>query len=44
MKFAIKVLALLAFSAATAFAACPPNLPYGCHPMPNGKMACGCGE
>lgn len=43
MKFAIKVLALLAFTAATAFAGCPSYAPYGCHPTYNGKMACGCG-
>jgi len=35
------VVALLAVS--TAYAACPPDRPYGCRMMPNGKQLCGCG-
>ena len=42
MKNALAVLLLTV--SASAFASCPPYAPYGCTPMPNGKMLCGCGR
>ena len=33
---------VLFFAASSAYAACPPYTVYGCTPMPNGKMSCGC--
>ena len=44
MKFLMKVIAAFAVTATVAYAACPPNMPYGCRPGPNGKQICGCGQ
>lgn len=39
-----KVIVLVLFAFSTlAYASCPPDRPYGCIQMPNGKMRCGCG-
>ncbi|MFM2015646.1 MAG: hypothetical protein RIQ51_1136 [Bacteroidota bacterium] len=42
MKKALFAVLLTASFAVSA--ACPPYAPYGCTPMPNGKMLCGCGR
>jgi len=44
MKFLMKVIAAFTVTATVAYAACPPNMPYGCRPGPNGKQICGCGQ